>query len=94
MPFAGIGNLEYFNRHFVAAQMQAQQRIGDKHFILLRVAAGQHSSHLKDILKEKTVLGVQASYYFNTIFGPLGTSLGYSNYTKKVNAFINLGYVF
>ncbi|MBQ2554256.1 MAG: patatin-like phospholipase family protein [Prevotella sp.] len=94
MPFAGIGNLEYFNRHFVAAQMQAQQRIGDKHFILLRVAAGQHSSHLKDILKEKTVLGVQASYYFNTIFGPLGASLGYSNYTKKVNAFINLGYVF
>ena len=38
--------------------------------------------------------GFQAAYYYNTMFGPLGATLGYSNRTKKPYLFINLGYEF
>ena len=94
MPFAGIGNMEYVNNQFVAAQLQAQQRIGKSHYLLLRVAAGQQAAKVKELFDHRTLVGVQGAYYFSTIIGPVGATLGYSNHTKKVYFFINLGYEF
>lgn len=94
MPFAGIGNMEYVDHEFVAAQLQAQQQVGNNNYILLRIAGGQQADRLKDIFNHRTLWGVQASYYYNTIFGPLGASIGHSNHTKKPYIFLNLGYVF
>ena len=94
MPFAGIGNMEYVGRQFLAVQLQAQQRIASNHYVLLRLAAGQQSDKLKDIFDNRTLLGGQVAYYYNTMFGPLGAALGYSNHTKKPYFFLNLGYEF
>jgi len=94
MPFAGIGNMEYVDHQFVAAQLQAQQRIGSNSYVLLRVAGAQQSDHLKDILDYSTILGGQIAYYYNTIVGPVGATIGYSNRTKKPYFFLNLGYEF
>ena len=94
MPFAGIGNMEYVDPQFVAAQLQAQERIGRNIFVLLRVAAAQRSEKLKELFDYSTMIGVQGAAYYNTMFGPVGATLGYSNHTKKVYFFINLGYEF
>ena len=94
MPFAGIGNMEYVDHQIVAAQLQAQQRMGDKHYLLLRVAAGQQAPKTKELLDHRTMIGVQGAYYYNSILGPVGATLGYSNHTKKAYFFINLGYEF
>jgi NTE family protein len=94
MPFAGIGNMEYVAHHFVAAQLQAQQRIGNNNYVLLRVSAAQQSDRLKELLDHCTLLGGQIAYYYNTIVGPVGATLGYNNRTKKPYFFLNLGYEF
>ena len=94
MPFAGIGNMEYVARQFVAVQLQAQQRIGGNNYVLLRVAGGQQAPNVKELFDHRTLIGGQLAYYYNTMFGPIGATLGYSNRTKKVNFFINLGYEF
>jgi len=94
MPFAGIGNMEYVRQQFVAAQLQAQQRIGKSSYVLLRLAAGQQSEKLSELFDYRTMAGAQIAYYYNSIFGPLGATLGYSNHTKKGYFFINLGYEF
>ena len=94
MPFAGIGNLEYVDHQFVAAQLQAQQRIGSNNYVLLRVAAAQQSDRLKELLDYRTLFGGQIAYYYNTIVGPVGATIGYSNRTKKPYFFLNLGYEF
>ena len=94
MPFAGVGNIEYVAKQFVAVQLQAQQRIGSKHYVLLRLAAAQQSDKLKEIFDNRTLWGGQVAYYYNTIFGPLGASIGYSNRTKKPYFFLNLRYEF
>ena len=94
MPFAGIGNMEYVSYQFVAAQLQAQQRIGTNNYVLLRVAGAQHSDRLKELLDYRTLLGGQIAYYYNTIAGPVGATIGYSNRTKKPYFFLNLGYEF
>lgn len=94
MPFAGIGHMEYIGKQFAAAQLQLQQRIGINHYALLRVAAGQQSDKAKELFDHRTMVGVQAAYYLNTIFGPVGATFGYSNHTKKAYLFVNLGYEF
>ena len=94
MPFAGIGNMEYVAHQLLAAQLQAQQRIATNNYVLLRVAAGQQSDKLKDIFDHRTLFGAQVAYYYNTIIGPVGATLGYSNHTKKAYFFLNIGYEF
>ena len=94
MPFAGVGCMEYVDNQFVAAQLQAQQRLGKNHYILLRVACAQQSDKVKDLLGSRTIIGVQGAYFYNTMFGPLGATLGYSNRTKEVYLYLNLGYEF
>ncbi len=94
MPFAGIGNLEYVDHHFVAAQLQLQQRIGGNSFVQVRVAGAQQSERFQDLFEHSTLIGGQISYFYNTIAGPIGFSIGDSNRTKKPYFFFNLGYVF
>lgn len=94
MPFAGIGNIEYVSHQFVAAQLQAQQRIGNNHYVLLRISAAQQADKLKQLFDHRTLLGIQGAYYYNTMFGPVGATLGYSNRTKKAYFYINLGHEF
>ena len=94
MPFAGIGNIAYVDNQFVAAQLQAQQRIATSHYVLLRIAAAQQSAKMKQLFDQSTLLGIQAAYYYSTMFGPLGGTIGYSNHTKKPYFYLNLGYQF
>ena len=94
MPFAGIGNMEYVDKQFVAAQLQAQQHIGGNSYILIRLAGAQHADKAKELLDRRTLLGAQAAYYYNTMFGPVGATLGYSNRTKKPYFYLNLGFEF
>ena len=94
MPFAGIGNVEYVDHQFVAAQLQAQQRIAHNNYVLLRVAGAQQANDVKNLLDTKTILGAQVAYYYDTMFGPVGASIGYSNHTRKAYVYLNLGYEF
>lgn len=94
MPFAGIGNMEYVNKNFVATQLQAQERIGNNHYILLRLAGALQASKTWELFDNPVLFGVQTAYYYNTIFGPLGATVGYSNHTKKPYFFLDLGYEF
>ena len=94
MPFAGLGNVEFVSDHFVAAQIQAQQRIGSNHYIVVKFTGAQHADKPGRLLDYHTLLGSQASYYYNTMFGPLGASIGYSNRAKKPYVYVNLGYEF
>lgn len=94
MPFAGVGYIEYVAHQFVGVQLQAQQRIADNNYVLLRMSGAQQSDKIKNIFNYRTLLGVQAAYYYNTMFGPVGATIGYSNHTKKPYFFLNLGYEF
>ena len=94
MPFAGVGYVELSWEKLVAAQLTTQYKPSSNSVFLFRVAAGQDAPVLKDLLHHKTMLGASVSYYLNTMFGPLGASIGYSNLTKKFYYFINLGFVF
>ena len=94
MPFAGIGNMEYMEHQFVAAQLQAQQRMGASHYVLIRLATAQQAYQPDRLLDGRPLLGAQVSYYYDTLFGPTGGSVGYSNHTKRMYFYLNLGFEF
>ena len=94
MPFAGIGKLEFVSDHLVAVQLQGQLRIGSNHYVLLRLTGAQQSEKLKELFDNRTLFGIQTAYYFNTMFGPLGATFGYSSHTKEPYFYLNLGYEF
>ena len=94
MPFAGVGYVEMSWDKLVAIQLQTQYKPSTNSVFLFRVAVGQDAPVFDELLNHKTMLGVSASYYLKTMFGPLGGSVGYSSLTKKFYYFINLGFVF
>ena len=94
LPFAGLGNVELQWNKIVAAQMQTQFMLTKSSIVLLRVAAAQNADEYDDMLKSRTMLGASMSYYYNTLIGPLGATVGYSNITKEPMYYINMGFVF
>ncbi|MCR4828497.1 MAG: patatin-like phospholipase family protein [Bacteroidales bacterium] len=94
MPFAGIGHLEYIDRHFVAAQLQGQYRIGRNHYVVARVAAALKSNDIEDLVDWPDMFGLQAGYSYKTLVGPLDLRIGWSNRTRDLTAFLNFGYEF
>ncbi len=94
LPFAGVGHMQMAWDKMLAAQLQGQLNITQNNIVLLRLAAAQDANTFSQLFSHRTMLGCSASYYYNTMFGPLGGSLGYSNLTKKVYFYVNLGFVF
>ena len=47
-----------------------------------------------DIWGAKPVWGGSVGYGYDSLFGPLEASLGYSSRSHKVGFYVNLGYVF
>lgn len=94
LPFAGVGNLEMAWQNLAVAQLQVQYNPTNNNNILLRFSAGQDAPKIKNLFDHSTMLGGSLSYYYTTMLGPMGGSIGYSNLTKKFYFYINLGYVF
>ena len=94
MPFVGVGHMESIESKFIAAQIKMQQRIATNNYVMLKVVGAQRGAELKDIFDHGPLIGTQVSYAYNSMFGPLGASLGYNTLTHKAYFFVNLGFVF
>lgn len=94
MPFAGVGYVEHTDNQFVAFQLKAQLRIMDNNYIHASVVGAQHAGQLKDLLRHGPMTGCQLGYDYNSMFGPLGATLGYSTKTHDPYFYINLGFEF
>lgn len=93
-PFAGTHHIEMTDLHYVAAQLQLQYQLTTNNFILLQGAWSQHNDRLADILRQKGDWGVQAAYYYRTMFGPLGASVGWASEQRDLRLMVNLGFEF
>lgn len=94
MPFAGVRHIEYVDDSFLACQMKLQQRIMDNNYVSLIFAAGQQADRMRNIFDRSTLYGIQATYAYDSILGPLSGSIGYSNKSREFYFFIDLGFDF
>jgi len=54
----------------------------------------EQNRKLGHIFDRKPIWGVQVAYSYNSILGPLGGSLSWSNFTHQVYPYISLGFEF
>ena len=93
-PFPGVKHVEITGNKFFAAQAQVQVNVTKNNIIQLRFAAAQQADQFSQLMKNRTMLGSTLGYHYNTLFGPVGATVGYSNKSKKFYGFLNLGFAF
>jgi len=93
MRFTGFDNIEMLDDKFIATELTLQKKIKN-HNILLSGAVGAENDKFKDLLDRTLMIGGRLSYYYNTIVGPIGGSFSYSNYSKNLDFFLNIGFYF
>jgi NTE family protein len=60
----------------------------------LRAAAAYHTDDLSLLDPNGLILGFQGAYFYNTIIGPIGASIGYTSLTHSPYFYINIGHIF
>lgn len=94
MAFDGIHRIETFKNAFMALRLQLRQQIGTQHYILLTGNYGMHDDSFFRLPKGNQLYGGSIGYAYNAIFGPINASLSFSNQTKNVQFYANLGFYF
>jgi NTE family protein len=79
----------------VVVGLKARQRILANNYISLSGNILVTDDDFLSLLNHSTCrFGVSAGYAYNSIFGPLEATLGYSNQSRGASFFLNLGYYF
>ena len=94
LPFAGIYNIELTHNSVAVASLKLRQRMGSKHYITLAGNFALSDDNFFKILKGNRIYGCSIGYGLDSMFGPLEASLGYSNQSKDVGFYVNLGFSF
>ena len=94
MPFAGINHMELMQNATIIGAIKLRQRIAKNNYVSITGNVVLSDNSFYDILKNQCKFGINVGYAYNSIFGPLEATLGYSNQTKKAAFYINLGYYF
>lgn len=94
LPFSGFGHCHVMEKNVLVAGLKVQQRLFKEHYIMVKGHVAQQNNKLGDIFDGKPIWGTQIGYAYNSILGPLGGSLSWSNFTKQVSIYINLGFEF
>ena len=94
LPFSGFGRCHVMEKNLIVAGFKLQQRLFKEHYIMVKGHIVQESYKLEEVFDGQSIWGAQVGYAYNSILGPLGGSLSWSNYTKQVSIYINLGFEF
>ena len=94
LPFAGVGHCHAMEDKLLIAGLKVQQRLYKEHYMMVRGQVAEQNDKLDGIFKYKPIWGAQLGYFYNSIVGPLGGTLSWSNFTKKPYLYVNLGFEF
>lgn len=94
LPFVGINNIEMNDKSVVVTSLKLRQRMGANHYITLTGNVAFCDSNFFHSLQGRKIYGGGIGYGYDSIFGPLEASFNYSNDTRAVGFYVNLGYTF
>lgn len=94
LPFAGFGHSHVMDSKLLVAGLKLQQRVFQEHYIIVKGQVAEQNDKLDGIFDRKPMWGAQVGYCYNSIVGPLGASLSWSNFTHQVYPYISLGFDF
>ncbi len=106
LPFDGVGYMQSVSNTFLAARLQARQRLGQRHYVsasmnyglaagdILGALPGQIISIDPGVSTTKSYFGASLDYGLDLRNFPVMVSLGWSNVSRRVEFYLQAGYTF
>ena len=93
-PYMGFTEPHLFQNVLTSVSLDSRYRILDNHYVFLSGAYARDFQNFKNIFDHAPIIGARLGYAYNSFLGPLAFNLFWSNLTKSVGFYINVGYNF
>ncbi|MDR1755393.1 MAG: patatin-like phospholipase family protein [Culturomica sp.] len=94
LPFPGIAYAELMDNAFLAAGFQFRQRMGARHYLVFTGNYAMQDNNFFDMLGGQRIWGGGVGYSYVTSLGPIDARINLSDWSKKPEVYINLGFYF
>lgn len=96
VPFVGFGNLLNAKDHLIAVNLDFRTRIGKNFYLSAMGSVLQQSDTVADLFADlrPDYYGAALELGYKTIAGPVKLRVNWSDFTKKVGAYVSFGFDF
>ncbi|MEG0796449.1 MAG: patatin-like phospholipase family protein [Odoribacter sp.] len=94
LAFSGIRYVQVFKNELLLAKLALRYRIGKNHYVTALGEYARESDQAPFLNKGNDLWGRAVRYSYNSIIGPIGAEVNYSNRDNSVGVYFNLGYNF
>ena len=96
LPFIGMSYATVFENSVSIFRTDFRKQFGKKHFVYLMVNYMREAEKLNKIFSGESndYFGVGLQYSYNSPLGPLSLNVSWSDYKRKLGAYLSLGYFF
>lgn len=94
LPFAGLNHTYLADRFTAVGRVDLRYNVFRSHYVTAMGNVLFSAPQLQDMFSTGRVLGFAVGYSINTLIGPVGLNLQWSDLTGKVGAYFSLGYSF
>lgn len=92
--FVGTRDLNIFRKFLTAVRLDLRANVYGNHYITFMANYARDCENLKDYLVGDGYVGAGLGYSFKSIIGPISGTVFWSNCTKKLGAYVSIGYFF
>ena len=94
IPFTGINMASFRRNYMMMGRLDARLRIGTGHYVSAIFNASYDFDNFGSFEKGEHVFGAGIGYAYDSILGPLKLNVHWSTITRKVGAYLSMGFNF
>lgn len=94
LPFTGVSNIEPSRRALIIAAMKLRYNIVGRHYASALLNVATDANTLSEVHKGRYFYGTGLQYGFNSKFGPIEATFSYSDNSRKLLFYVNVGFNF
>lgn len=94
LPFLGINRVEMFDNSVLVGKVHLRQRMGRKHYLSLQGNYAWQDDHFFDLWGQKGIIGGGVGYSRDSRLGPIDVLFSFSDWSKKLEFYLNFGFHF
>jgi len=93
-PFMGINKAALRRNGMLVGRLDARYNVAGNHFVSAIFNAAYDFNNFREFVKGEPVFGAGLEYAYNSVLGPIKLDIHWSTITKKVGAYLSIGYNF
>lgn len=94
MSFAGINYVQLAPNSILIGGLNLRQHLTENNYLFLQGNYAFAGSSLDKFLNQENLVGAALGYGYRSPIGPIEFNFNWSNVTKKLGVFLNIGYMF